>query len=205
MFWNKFDPVKHFLPKLDDKKNMTNGIDTYVQNMLSQYLGNIGNPLEEQAKQDHESSSGNGEETSANNEQVHSSSQQTDHNQSSNQSFTNNNSDSFISQAEAQATTNNQAFPAPSITPQTRIIEIHGFIIIQILIPKHIDINDIDVQHDSTKVVIKGFPTSKPFEIKLPDLVRKKASRAIYKKNILEIRLLKHEDEYLHSIPIRRK
>ncbi|UTR09020.1 hypothetical protein MM300_13920 [Evansella sp. LMS18] len=90
--------------------------------------------------------------------------------------------------------------------PKPKLIDIHGFIIIQIEIPSYIDVNHLNVDYDSTRVVITGlYPDDEPLEIRLPYLVRRKAGKAIFKKNILEIRLIKQEDEHMVQLPIRRK
>lgn len=90
--------------------------------------------------------------------------------------------------------------------PKPKLIDIHGFIIIQLEIPTYIDVNHLYAEYDSTKVVITGlYPDDEPLEIRLPYLVRRKAGKAIFKQNILEIRLIKHEDEHMVQLPIRRK
>ncbi|MDQ0253593.1 HSP20 family molecular chaperone IbpA [Evansella vedderi] len=201
MDWNNFDPLKYFMPKIDERNNMVNGIDKYVQNMLNQYLNGLGNVQTD--------------ETNSTTEDPNENPQPNEAPPTNNSENQNNNGPAFLPNLNSNqgGPTNPQAQANPSsmenspqrTPPQSRVIELHGFIIIQILIPKHIDINDINVEHDATRIVVSGFPSGEPFEIKLPNLVRSKGGKAIFKKNILEIRLVKHEDDHLHPIPIRRK
>ncbi|GAE24854.1 hypothetical protein JCM9140_813 [Halalkalibacter wakoensis JCM 9140] len=168
MNWDKFNPLNNFLPNMDNKNSVVSGIDDYVQNMLSQYLGNMTNPNEQQEQR----------EEPANQEVV------------------------------GSQPNSNRSKPNPTlslVTIEPNVIEIHGFIIIQLEIPDYEDINHVTIEYNTTKVIISGFHQHDSITIKLPSLVRNKAGKALYKDGILEISLAKQEEEFMNQLSIKRK
>jgi HSP20 family molecular chaperone IbpA len=84
-----------------------------------------------------------------------------------------------------------------------KIIELHGFVILQIMIPEDM-INNIIVETNSSQIVLYGMPSGEPKKIKLPCFIRPKLAKAIYRDELLEIRLPKTLDEPFQQIPIKR-
>ena len=160
---------------MNSGNNMVPGIDEYIQNVLAQSLGAAGIGKTEQSEETKESEDNN---PSAGEPPV----------------------------SEVTEERKDEREPEVHTTLKPKIIEIHGFIIVRIKIPEYIDINHLNIEYDSTRLVISGFSqTEDPIEIMLPFLVRRRAGKAIFRKNILEIRLIKHEDDHMIQIPIRRK
>lgn len=102
-----------------------------------------------------------------------------------------------------ELTTPHQQVKRP-LEPQCKIMEIHGFIIVQIKLPEETDIHFLQVDKNSHKIVVYGLPSGVPFEVTLPGMVHRRGGKAILKDGILEIRLLKYEDNEYTTLPIRK-
>ncbi|WP_134699363.1 hypothetical protein [Ammoniphilus sp. YIM 78166] len=90
------------------------------------------------------------------------------------------------------------------LEPEVKIIEIHGFIIVQIKLSEETNMDLLQVDKNSYKIVVSGLPSGLPFEVTLPGMVHRRGGKAILKDGVLEIRLVRHEDHEYVSLPIRK-
>lgn len=71
------------------------------------------------------------------------------------------------------------------------IFETHRFLIVRIKLPESADMNAIKVMASSTSVKLQGLPDSKGQLFKLPKLVDARSGKALFKEQVLQIKLRK--------------
>lgn len=91
----------------------------------------------------------------------------------------------------------------PIFTLQEQIIELHGFVIVQIPLAEDL-LNHLIMEANTTHLVLYGLPSGEQKKIKLPSCVRSDSAKAIYKEQLLEIRLPKIQDDHYHQIAVKR-
>ncbi|NDI37206.1 Hsp20/alpha crystallin family protein [Chengkuizengella sediminis] len=87
---------------------------------------------------------------------------------------------------------------------KTDLLDIHHYLIAKIYIPKHIDHKKIKLGLNSNKLKIKGLPSGNSQTIDLPTHIDTYDTKAIYKNQILEVRMPKvpDDDEDYNSVKV---